>query len=69
MRRIPFDRDAKTLSAPHAQRLLDRAGFDIISTDFLFVFPRPFALLRPLEPMLTRLPAGAQYMVLCRKRA
>jgi hypothetical protein len=68
MRRIPFDRDAKTLSAPCARRLLDAAGFDIMSTDFLFLFPRPLAVLRPLEARLTHLPAGAQYMVLCRKR-
>lgn len=69
MRRIPFDRDAKTLSARHARTLLRGAGFDIMTTDFLFLFPRPLALLRPLEPALTRVPAGAQYMVLCRKRA
>jgi len=68
MRRIPFDRDAKMLSAPHARRLLEGAGFEIISTDFLFVFPRALAALRPLEPALTRVPAGAQYMVLCRRR-
>jgi len=69
MRRIPFDRDAKTLSARHARSLLNGAGFDVIKTDFLFLFPRPLARLRPLEPALTCVPAGAQYMVLCRKRA
>jgi SAM-dependent methyltransferase len=69
MHRIPFDRDAKTLSAPQARRLLHGAGFDVISTDFLFLFPRALATLRPLETRLTQLPAGAQYMVLCRKRA
>jgi SAM-dependent methyltransferase len=69
MRRIPFDRDAKTLSAPCARRLLEGAGFDIISTDFLFIFPRALAMLRPLESRLTRVPAGGQYMLLCRKRA
>jgi SAM-dependent methyltransferase len=69
MRRIPFDRDAQTLSAGHARKLLDDAGFDIIGTDFLFLFPRALSVLRPLEPRLTRVPAGAQYMVLCRKRA
>jgi hypothetical protein len=57
------------LSARHARRILDSAGFDIISTDFLFVFPRALSALRPLEARLTRWPAGAQYMVLCRKRA
>ena len=69
MRRIPFDRDARMLSAPGARRLLTDAGFDVVTTDFLFVFPRALASLRPLEPRLTRVPAGAQYMVLCRKRA
>ncbi len=69
MRRIPFDRDAKTLSAANARRLLEGAGFDVISTDFLFLFPRALAVLRPLEAGLTRVPAGAQYLVLCRKRA
>ena len=68
MRRIPFDRDAKLLSPPHARALLTRAGFDVLRTDFLFLFPRVLAALRPLECRLARVPAGAQYMVLCRKR-
>jgi trans-aconitate methyltransferase len=68
MRRIPFDRDAKRISASRARRLLEAAGFDIIVTDFLFLFPRLLALLRPIETKLTRVPAGAQYLVLCRKR-
>jgi SAM-dependent methyltransferase len=69
MRRIPFDRDAKPLSAPQARRLLGAAGFEIVETDFLFLFPRALAALRPLEAKLARVPAGAQYLVLCRKRA
>jgi SAM-dependent methyltransferase len=67
MRRIPFDRDAKLLSPPHTRRLLTRAGFDVLRTDFLFLFPRVLSALRPLECRLARFPAGAQYMVLCRK--
>jgi SAM-dependent methyltransferase len=67
MRRIPFDRDAKLLSPPHARALLTRAGFDVLRTDFLFLFPRVLSALRPLEARLTRFPAGAQYMVLSRK--
>jgi SAM-dependent methyltransferase len=67
MRRIPFDRDAMLLSSPHARRLLTRAGFDVLRTDFLFLFPRALSALRPLEASLARVPAGAQYMVLCRK--
>jgi SAM-dependent methyltransferase len=69
MSRIPFDRDAELISAPLARRLLEAAGFDIIGTDFIFLFPRALAVLRPLEASLRGLPAGAQYMVLCRKRA
>jgi len=67
MRRIPFDRDAKLLSPAHTRELLTRAGFDVLRTDFLFLFPRILAALRPLEARLTRVPAGAQYMVLSRK--
>jgi SAM-dependent methyltransferase len=67
MRRIPFDRDAHLLAAPAARRLLMRAGFEILSTDYLFLFPRFLAALRPLEASLTSVPAGAQYMVLTRK--
>ena len=67
MRRIPFDRDAKLLTPPRARELLTRAGFDVLRTDFLFLFPRVLSALRPLEARLARFPAGAQYMVLCRK--
>jgi SAM-dependent methyltransferase len=67
MRRIPFDRDAKLLSPPHARALLTRAGFDVLRTDFLFLFPRVLSVLRPLERRLARFPVGAQYMILCRK--
>jgi hypothetical protein len=68
MRRIPFDRDAQLLSPPHARELLTRAGFDVVRTDFLFLFPRALSVLRPLEARLSSIPAGAQYMVLGRKR-
>jgi len=68
MRRIPFDRDAKLLSPPAARRLLRGTGFEVASTDFLFLFPRLLAALRPLEARLARIPAGAQYLVLCRRR-
>jgi SAM-dependent methyltransferase len=67
MRRIPFDRDAITLSAPETRRLLQARGFDILRTDFLFVFPRQLAALRRAEPALARLPLGAQYLVLAVK--
>lgn len=68
MSRIPFDRDAIMLSAIEARRLLREAGFEILRTDFLFVFPRALRFLRPLEPLIARAPLGAQYQVLGRKR-
>jgi SAM-dependent methyltransferase len=67
MRRIPFDRDAITLSAPEARRLLRDGGFEVLGTDFLFVFPRFLAPLRRVEPALAPLPLGAQYLVLAQK--
>jgi SAM-dependent methyltransferase len=67
MSRIPFDRDAITLTPPEARRLLRAGGFKVLRTDFLFVFPRALSWLRGLEPIMSRLPLGAQYQVLCRK--
>ena len=67
MRRIPFDHGAITLSAPAACRLLRERGFEVIRTDFLFLFPRSLRWLRWLEPHMASLPLGAQYEILCRK--
>jgi SAM-dependent methyltransferase len=67
MSRIPFDRDAITLSPPEARRLLRAGGFEIVRTDFLFWFPRFLSWFRRLEKLLSPLPMGAQYHVLCRK--
>jgi hypothetical protein len=69
MKRIPFDRDAITLTPPETLELVCKGGFSAAtSTRFLFYFPRPLAALRPLEPALARLPLGAQYYVLGVKR-
>lgn len=67
MSRIPFDKDAITLTPPEARHMLQEAGFEVLSTSFLFIFPRPLSWLRSLEPLLSSLPLGAQYQVLCRK--
>lgn len=67
MSRIPFDRDAITLPPPETRHLLKEGGFEILRTDFLFIFPRMLKPLRALEPLVSRLPLGAQYQVLCRK--
>jgi len=67
MAHCAFDRDAVTLSPVEARRLLRSAGFKVVRTDFLFLFPRALKALRSLEPLLSPLPLGAQYHVLCQK--
>ena len=67
MKRIPFDRDAITLTALESRQMLRRCGFEILRTDFLFIFPRVLRGLRGIEPFVSRLPVGAQYQILCRK--
>ncbi len=67
MAQCPFDRDAIMLSCREARRLLASGGFEILRTDFLFVFPRQLRWLRGLERPFCRLPLGGQYQVLCRK--
>jgi len=67
MSRIPFDKDAVMLTPPEARRLLERGGFEVLRTDYLFIFPNALRLLRALEPPLSPLPLGAQYQILCRK--
>lgn len=67
MSRIPFDRDAITLTPWSARGLLRSAGFKVIRTDYLFYFPKLLGALRPMEPLLSQIPFGAQYLVLCQK--
>ena len=67
MSRCAFDRDAIPLSPPQARRLLREGGFEILRTDFRFIFPRVLRALRKIEDVVYRLPFGTQYQILCRK--
>lgn len=67
MSRVAFDADAETLSVLETKRLVRAAGFEVLRTDFLFIFPRALRWFRGLEPPLSRIPLGTQYQVLCRK--
>jgi len=69
MSRIPFDRDAITLTAREARDLLRAGCLEVLRTDYLFIFPRPLNRLRGVEPLLSSFPFGAQYQILCRKPA
>jgi SAM-dependent methyltransferase len=63
MSRCAFDKDAMPLSPPEARRWMQAAGFRVLATRYLFVFPRALRLLRFLEPALSPLPLGAQYVI------
>jgi SAM-dependent methyltransferase len=67
MSRIPFDREAITLSPPEATALLRKGGFQVLQTDYLFLFPKFLKFLRWIEPLLSPIPLGGQYQVLTRK--
>ncbi len=68
MKKIPFDRDAVPLSCLEAAADLRACGFEIVRTDFMFIFPKFLKMLRGMEPLVSRLPLGAQYQVLARKK-
>jgi SAM-dependent methyltransferase len=67
MSRIPFDRDAQTISPVSARRLLVKAQFQILETSSCFYFPRFLSLLRPFEFLLSHLPLGAQYQIIAQR--
>jgi SAM-dependent methyltransferase len=67
MSRCAFDRDAILLSPPEARALLQKDGFEILRTDFRFIFPRSLRALRKIEDWIYRAPLGTQYQILCRK--
>ena len=69
MSRIPFDRDAVPIAAPALAKLLLKEGFEVLRTDYLFIFPRWLRWFRPLEPRFAGWPLGAQYLVLGRRRS
>ena len=63
VRNIPFDRGVVLLRAGHAVRLMRDAGFSTSPPHYYFFFPRFLRALRPLERSLSRVPLGAQYVV------
>lgn len=67
MSRCAFDHDATTLTPVESRALLRSGGFEIVRSDFRFIFPRSLRWLRKLEDAVYRLPLGTQYQLLCRK--
>ncbi|MEM7541815.1 MAG: class I SAM-dependent methyltransferase [Pseudomonadota bacterium] len=68
MARIPFDRDAVTLTAREAAARLRRQGLSIEHQTFLFWFPGALRWLRPLERYMCWIPFAAQYGVFASRR-
>lgn len=68
MGRCELDQEALPITIGQARRLLFENGFQVINTSSYFYFPRWLKWLRGLEPALSHLPLGAQYLVLARKR-
>ena len=67
MSRAEIDRDAVMVWPRTARALCRQAGFRVLDTAFLFVFPRFLRSLRFMEPWLSPVPLGGQYHVLCQK--
>lgn len=67
MHRCPFDTGCVMLWPAGTRRMLRAAGFEVLGTEYRFIFPRTLARLRPAEAWLRAAPLGAQYQVLCRK--
>lgn len=61
--RCPFDADAEMFSLERAREMSRQAGFLQEAHGYTLFFPKPLAWLRGLEPLLTRVPLGAQYYV------
>lgn len=62
----PFDENAVLIPAGVLRRRLRDAGFDRIEVGYIGFFPASLAGLRGLEPLMNRLPIGAQYYTLAR---
>jgi len=61
VRDCPFDENAELVSPSEAKNLLRKSGFARTSLSFIHFFPAFLSFLAPLESLLRRLPAGAQY--------
>jgi SAM-dependent methyltransferase len=61
--RCPVDRDAILLRPSETATRMQQAGFALTAREYYLFFPKPLALLRPLETSLGWLPLGGQYFV------
>jgi len=64
MSRIPFDRGVSMVWPRTAQQWMRQAGLHASAPEYCFIFPRGLRALRFMEGRVSRLPLGAQYLVL-----
>src|SRR5262249_17096819 len=69
VRTCPFDEDVSLLRPKGTTRLLEQAGFDVLSRHFVSFLPGAPRALHRIERSLTGVPLGAQYIVLARRDA
>ena len=67
VKHCPFDGDAILLYPKEAGSYMSEAKLATLRCDYIVFFPRMLSLFRPLEPMLSWLPAGGQYAVVGEK--
>lgn len=60
-----FDKGCTMISAPSFRKRARQGGFSSMVTNYTLFFPKALQALVPLEKYLTKLPAGAQYYVIC----
>jgi SAM-dependent methyltransferase len=67
MSRIPFDRDADPINPLESKKMLRFGKLQIARIDFAFYFPKLLRLFRCFEPLLLKIPLGAQYQIIATK--
>jgi SAM-dependent methyltransferase len=60
----PFDENATLVAAGDLAQRQREAGFSRVALRFTGFFPGPLKALRPLEPLMAKIPFGAQYYTL-----
>ncbi|GLC27162.1 class I SAM-dependent methyltransferase [Roseisolibacter agri] len=69
VRACPFDEGVILLDPGYTRKALRSAGFETDAPYYYFFFPNALRTLRVAEPLLRRVPLGAQYFVAARRTA
>jgi len=64
----PFDEGVVLLPPEETITYISKAKLGVKRRDYIVFFPRPLALFRPLEPLISWCPLGAQYALVGEKR-